>query len=101
AARSAPPASRPLDPGALRRLARVSCVVIDEDVLLSDELELSDFVMIASADGDADAAEAERRARSLFAAGGPRGVRRRGGWTLAPMDRLGLEVPRGHKRAAA
>jgi cation-transporting P-type ATPase I len=91
----------PLDPGALRRLDRVSCVVIDEDVLLSDELELSDFVMIASADGDADAAEAERRARSLFAAGGPRGVRRRGGWTLAPMDRLGLEVPRGHKRAAA
>jgi cation-transporting ATPase I len=93
----------PLDPGALRRLDRVSCVVVDEDVLLSDELELSDFVMIASADGDgvADAAEAERRARSLFAAGGPRGVRRRGGWTLAPMDRLGLEVPRGRKRAAA
>ncbi len=93
----------PLDPGALRRLDRVSSVVIDEDVLLSDELELSDFVMIASADGDgvADSAEAERRARSLFAAAAPRGVRRRGGWTLAPMDRLGLEVPRGRKRAAA
>jgi cation-transporting ATPase I len=93
----------PLDPGALRRLDRVSCVVIDEDVLLSDELELSDFVMIVSTDGDSvpDAAEAERRARSLFAAGAPRGVRRRGGWTLAPMDRLGLDVPRGHKRTVA
>lgn len=98
----------PLDPGALRRLDRVSCVVIDEDVLLSDELELSDFVMITSANGegvsdsaDADSADAERRARSLFAARAPRGVRRRDGWTLAPMDRLGLDVPRGRKRAAA
>jgi cation-transporting ATPase I len=93
----------PLDPGALRRLDRVNCVVIDEGVLLSDELELSEIVMVPSADTDgaADTDDAERRAKALFAGRAPGAVRRRGGWTLAPVDRLGLEAPPGRKRAAA
>jgi len=93
----------PLDPGALRRLDRVTCVVIDEAVLLADELELSEIVMVASAgaNGAADAGEAERRAKSLFLSHRPHAVRRTGGWTLAPMERLGFDVPRGRKRAAA
>jgi cation-transporting ATPase I len=93
----------PLDPGALRRLDRVNCVVIDEGVLLSDELELSEIVMVPSADTDgaADTDDAGRRAKALFAGRAPGAVRRRGGWTLAPMDRLGLEAPPGRKRAAA
>jgi cation-transporting ATPase I len=92
----------PLDPEALRKLDRVNWLVVDAGVLLSDERELSEILMVASANGDraAGVEEAECRARGLFDGRSPSAVRRRGGWTLAPMARLGLEPPRGRKRAA-
>jgi cation-transporting P-type ATPase I len=93
----------PLDSSALRRLDRVNSVVIDGDVLLSDELELSEIVAVGSAKANGAEAgeEAAGRARGLFVGRAPGAVRRRGGWTLAPMDRLGRDVPRGSRRAAA
>ena len=87
----------PLDSGAIRLLDRVSCVVIDVDLLVRDQFELEDLKAVASVDGS----DPEGIARRLFDRRHPTAKRRRGGWTLAPLDVLGLEAPSGSKRLAA
>jgi cation-transporting P-type ATPase I len=90
----------PLDPGCLRLLDRVDCAVFDEELLAKDELEVTEVVVVATRESR-DSEEAERRARRLFDPRRPTAVQRRGGWTLAPMDHLGLDAPPGRKRVAA
>lgn len=87
----------PLNSGALRLLDRLNCVVIDVALLVRDEFELHDVKVVASA----DSSDPERIARRLFDRHRPAGRRRQGGWTLAPLDVLGLEAPAGSKRLAA
>jgi len=87
----------PLDPGAIRLLDRVSCLVVDVDLLFRDEFELEGVKVVASVDGS----DPERIARRLFDRRHPKAKRRQGGWTLAPLAALGLEAPAGSKRLAA
>jgi len=86
----------PLDSGSLRLLDRVDCVVLDADLLVRDEFELTAVTALGSADAD----DSERMARRLFDRGRPASRRRRGQWTLAPLEVLGLEAPPGSKRLA-
>jgi cation-transporting P-type ATPase I len=87
----------PLDSGAIRLLDRVSCLVVDLDLLFRDDFELHDVKVVASA----DSADPERIARRLFDRQHPTARRRQGGWTLAPLDLLDLQPPPGSKRLAA
>jgi cation-transporting P-type ATPase I len=87
----------PLDSGAIRLLDRVSCLVVDLDLLVRDEFELHDLEVVAPADGS----DPQGVARRLFDRRRPAARRRRGGWTLAPLDVLDLEPPPGSKRLAA
>jgi cation-transporting ATPase I len=86
----------PLDSGSLRLLDRVDCVVFDVDLLVRDEFELTTVTAVGSADPD----DPERMARRLFDRRHPAARRRRGQWTLAPMEALSLEAPPGSKRLA-
>ncbi len=85
-----------LDSGCLRLLDRVSCVLFDTDLLVRDELELTTVAIVGSAGSE----DPERVARRLFDRRHATASRRRGGWTLAPLEVLGLEVPAGSKRLA-
>jgi cation-transporting ATPase I len=86
----------PLDSGSLRRLDRVDCLVLDVDLLVRDEFELTALTVVESADTE----DPERMARRLFDHQHPAVRRRRGQWTLAPMEALGLQPPPGSKRLA-
>jgi cation-transporting ATPase I len=86
----------PLDSGCLRLLDRVDCVVFDVDLLVRDEFELTAVKVVATADSE----DPERLAWRLFDRRHPTASRRRGGWTLAPLEVLGLEAPPGSKRLA-
>jgi cation-transporting ATPase I len=88
-----------LDPRALRLLDRVDCLVVHQDLLLEASFELGEVLVVADARIDVEAVR--RRAWSLLDAEQPARVRRRGGWVLGPLEALGLEVPRGQRRAAA
>jgi cation-transporting P-type ATPase I len=87
----------PLDSRSLRLLDRVNCAAFEIDLLVRDEFELTD-VKIVAAPGSEDP---ERLARRLFDRRHPTANRRRGGWTLGPLEVLGLEAPAGSKRLAA
>jgi cation-transporting P-type ATPase I len=86
----------PLDSRSLRLLDRVDCVVLDIDLLVRDEFELTTVTAVGSDDQD----DPERVARRLFDRRHPAARRRRGQWTLAPLEVLGLEAPPGSKRLA-
>jgi len=86
-----------LDPRPLQLLDRVDCLVVHQDLLVEDNFELGELLVLAGA----DAGRARRRAWSLFDAERPDRVRRSRGWTLGPLDALGLEPPPGQRRAAA
>ncbi|QBI21637.1 HAD family hydrolase [Egibacter rhizosphaerae] len=81
----------PLDGEALRRLDRVDTVVVDSDVLVADEHEVT---RVAWADEGVDA---EATVDRLLDARDPGDRVSRGGWILAPFDSLegGVERPRG------
>jgi len=84
----------PLDSRALRLLDRVDCLVLDADLLVRHEFELTAVTIVGPAsDGDP-----ERLARRLFDRRRPEARRRRGPWTLAPLEVLGLDAPPGKKR---
>jgi cation-transporting P-type ATPase I len=87
----------PLDSGAIRLLDRVTCVVVDVDLLVRDEFELREVKVVASP----DSSDLERIARRLFDRRRPSARHQQGGWTLAPLAMLGLEAPAGSKRLAA
>jgi hypothetical protein len=86
----------PLDSGSLRLLDRVDCLVLDLDLLVRDEFELTEVSVVGPA-GDGDP---ERMARRLFDRRHPDARRRRGPWTLAPLEILGVEAPPGSRRLA-
>jgi cation-transporting P-type ATPase I len=87
----------PMNSGSIRLLDRVSCAVIDLELLARDEFELTDVKVIAPAD-DSDP---EATARRLFDRNHPTARRRQDGWTLAPLAVLGVEAPAGSKRLVA
>lgn len=87
----------PLDPGALQLLDRVDCLVLQQDLLVDATAELGEILVVADVDPD----EVRRRAWPLFDPQRPARVRRRRGWVLGPLDALGLEPPRGLRRAAS
>ncbi len=86
----------PLHSESLRLLDRVDCVVFDIDLLVRDQFELTKVTAMKPA-GPADP---EPMARRLFDRRRPAARRRRGQWTLAPLEVLGLEAPPGSKRLA-
>ncbi len=87
----------PLDPRALHLLDRVDCLVLHQDLLVDATSELGEVLVVA----DVDPEEVRRRAWSLFDPQRPARMRRRRGWVLGPLDALGLEPPRGQRRAAS
>jgi cation-transporting P-type ATPase I len=81
----------PLDSRSLRLLDRVDCLVLDVDLLVRHEFELTAVTIVEPA-SDRDP---ERLARRLFDRRRPEARRRRGPWTLAPLEVLGLDAPPG------
>src|SRR2546430_568857 len=71
--------------GALRVLDRVDCLVLQGDLLVTDDLVPAEIAPV----GDADPAELRRVVRSLLDPACPTADVRRDGWELAPVDRLG------------
>jgi cation-transporting P-type ATPase I len=86
-----------LDPGALHLLDRVDCLALQQDLLVEETFELGEVLVVA----DVDPEEVRQRAWSLFDPRQPVQVRGRRGWALGPLDALGLEPPRGQRRAAS
>ncbi|HKN37578.1 MAG TPA: HAD-IC family P-type ATPase, partial [Acidimicrobiia bacterium] len=74
--------------GALRVLDRVDCLVLQGDLLVTDDLVPAEIAPV----GDADPAELRRVVRSLLDPACPTADVRRDGWELAPVDRLGLDL---------
>ena len=87
-----------VDPAALRVLDRVDCLVVQGDLLVTDDIVVPGEVSVV---GDADSGEARRVVRSLFDPAQPRSTARRGGWRLGPLTRLRVEMSdRTRQRAA-
>jgi magnesium-transporting ATPase (P-type) len=87
-------------PAALSRLDRVDTVVVDGDVLVSDELMIGE---VAPAP-DTDEVTIATQVHGLFTASGPGTVRRDGDWALGPYDELprkGWAGKRHHDRFRA
>jgi cation-transporting ATPase I len=82
---------------ALRVLDRVDCVVIQGDLLVTDDLVPAELAPMA----DADPAELRRVARSLLETACPTALVEREGWQLGPLDRLAVDMSdRTRQRAA-
>jgi cation-transporting ATPase I len=88
-----------LDPRALRVLDRVDCLVVHQDLLIEGSFQLGEVLVLAGTGDGTDVGEVRRRAWSLFDAERPDRVRRNRGWALGPLDALGVEPPRGQRRA--
>lgn len=81
----------------LRLLDRVDCVVLQGDLLITDDLVPAELAPV----GDADPAELRRVVRSLSDPADPTRIVRRDGWHLGPLDRLDLDLSdRTRQRAA-
>jgi cation-transporting ATPase I len=79
----------------LRVLDRVDCVVLQGDLLVTDDLVPAEVAPV----GDADPAELRRVVRSLLDPSRPTSVVRRDGWRLGPLEELNLELSeRTHRR---
>lgn len=81
----------------LRALDRVDCVVLQGDLLITDDLVPAELAPV----GDADPAELRRVVRSLLDPRSPTTVIRRDGWRLGPLDRLNLTLPDRMRQRAA
>ena len=77
-----------VDRQALRVLDRVDCLVVQGDLLLTDDLVPGDVAVV----GDADPGEARRQVRSLFNPGQPAATIRRNGWRLGRLHRLRVDM---------
>lgn len=86
-----------VDPRALRALDRVDCLVVQGDLLLTDDVVPAQIGLV----GEADAGEVRRRVRSLFDPAHPGATVRRGGWRLGPLDRLRVEMSERTRERAA
>ncbi|MCW7940884.1 hypothetical protein AAW14_01605 [Streptomyces hygroscopicus] len=75
------------DSNALRRLDRISTVLLDTDALATGSHLLADLIAL---DGDAPAGELAARAHRLFEGSAPERPSREGEWVLGPLERLSL-----------
>ena len=90
------------DRRALRRLDRVSTVVLDAPVLLTGRYLLGQMVVLPDAGAGTSGrartvpgpAALSKRARAMFDPSHPTATRRRSGWALGPLRELGVEVSR-------
>ena len=82
---------------ALRVLDRVDCLVLQGDLLLTDDLVPAEIAPV----GDADPAELRRVVRSLLDPTRPTAVVRRNGWRIGPVEELNLELSERTRRRAA
>ena len=73
---------------ALRVLDRVDCLVLQGDLLVTDDLVPAEIAPV----GDTDPAELRRVVRSLLDPTCPTAPVARDGWHLGPLDRLPLEL---------
>ena len=80
-----------LDPAVLRRLDRISTVVLDAEILVTGQFMLGTVVPLPGTDLE----EISIRLHEMFSARDPRAVRRTAEWTLAPLDELPLRGRRG------
>ncbi|MBX3184728.1 MAG: HAD-IC family P-type ATPase [Polyangiaceae bacterium] len=85
-----------LDPGAIRRLDRVDCLVIQGDLLAKDKFTLGRVRVT-----EIDLATARQQVLALFDPEAPVRVRRDGEWRLGPPQRLGAQAPSDLEQAAA
>ncbi|HYH51807.1 MAG TPA: hypothetical protein VEG38_19865, partial [Acidimicrobiia bacterium] len=81
---------------ALRVLDRVDCVVLQGDLLVTDDLVPAEIAPV----GDADPAELKRVVRSLLDPTRPTAIIRRNGWRMGPLDALNLELSDRTRRRA-
>src|SRR5581483_10411649 len=81
----------------LRVLDRVDCLVLQGDLLLTDDVVPGEIAPV----GDADPAELRRTVRSLLDPGSPTALVRRDGWRLGPLDRIDVDLSDRIRRRAA
>ena len=81
---------------ALRVLDRVDCVVLQGDLLVTDDLVPAEVAPVA----DADPAELRRVVRSLVDPSRPTSLVRRDGWRLGPLGELNLDLSDRTRRRA-
>jgi cation-transporting P-type ATPase I len=82
---------------ALRVLDRVDCLVLQGDLLVTDDLVPAEIAPV----GDADPAELRRVVRSLLDPTRPTGIVRRNGWRMGPLEELNLDLSARTRRRAA
>ena len=80
----------------LRVLDRVDCVVLQGDLLATDDLVPAEVAPV----GDADPAELRRVVRSLLDPSRPTSIVRRDGWRLGPLEELNLDCSDRTRRRA-
>ncbi|MGH3904956.1 MAG: HAD-IC family P-type ATPase [Pseudonocardiaceae bacterium] len=80
-----------LDPRALRRLDRVSCVVIDAGVLITPRRVVDQ--VLALDEQDVTAADLTVRVHELLDLADPAVPQQRGGWSVAPLDGAQTALP--------
>ncbi|HZQ80114.1 MAG TPA: HAD-IC family P-type ATPase [Acidimicrobiia bacterium] len=81
---------------ALRALDRVDCLVLQGDLLVTDDLVPAEIAPV----GGADPAELRRAVTAVLDPARPTADAERDGWRLGPLDRLGIE-PTGRIRQRA
>ncbi len=74
--------------GALRALDRVDCLVLQGDLLVTDDLVPAEIAPV----GGADPAELRRAVTAVLDPVHPTADAERDGWRLGPLDRLGVEL---------
>ena len=83
------------DSRALRRLDTIDTVCIEAELLLSGAQQVEHLELV----GGADRLEVHHRLRALFDPEHARRVKRRSGWTVAPLERLDVATELGARRA--
>ena len=86
-----------VDPRALRRLDDVDCLCLESSLLTTGRSELGRIRAV----GVQDHHEIQRRFGTLFDPERPEALRRRGVWTVGPLEELSLETPLRPARLAA
>jgi cation-transporting P-type ATPase I len=86
-----------MDQLALRRLDRVDTLVLEARILISGAWAMDE---ITPFDANGDRIECTLRARELFDPRDPARLRRRGAWTLGPLDKSEHPLPRGAQNRA-
>jgi cation-transporting P-type ATPase I len=78
-----------LDPAVLRRLDRLTTVIVDSDVMRTTKSRLDEFAVLADVRGTTLA----RRAHALFDPDDPQRPQEQGSWRLCPTGSLDVALP--------